>query len=218
MSQSVSQVSLLAQDTELVLRAGKLAADSHVLPAPTPHHERYLIVVGDLWDKQIAHSRGIALLLGNGFYDSALVVARGMYETAINLVYLMSIGNKLDNAAQYVARQVAELARTHGKETEAHKAVLAFPSELAARIKKDMEKQRLWSGKYLGAMAGDIGVKGHSKMYAFLCMAVHARGAGLNIKRESQLDGSTKLIYGPPRQPKDVESLANLTRRFLRRS
>lgn len=213
-----SEVVLLARDAELVSAEGKLAADRHTLHAPTPGHERYLVVVADLWSRQLAQSRSVAMLLEVGLYDSARVLARAAYETAIDLAYLITIGNKLENAFLYFARQLLDLARVFPEDAAATKAIASLPDEVATRVKQDQKKDKLWSGLYLSDMAQKIGVEGHERVYARLCMVVHVREAGLHIKRERQTDGSTRLIYGSPGESKDVEGLASLMRRFLRRN
>jgi hypothetical protein len=41
---------------------------------------------------------GVAMLLDLGLYDSARVLVRVAYETAIDLAYLITVGNKVENA------------------------------------------------------------------------------------------------------------------------
>jgi hypothetical protein len=88
----------------------------------------------------------------------------------------------------------------------------------AQRIGQPFGPWREVRGLYLSDMAQKIGVHDHEQVYALLCMFVHARETGLHINRERQPDGSTKIIYGSPGESDDVETLANLTRRFLRRN
>lgn len=213
-----SQIALLLQDVDLVTKSSRLAAEARVVSVSSTEHERYVVVVGDLWSKQTAHSRGVGILLQAGLYDSAKVLARAAYETAITLLYLIRIGNKIDNASWYVVRQIAERARPDFKDDDGQTAYNAFSQEVREKIRRDKKSGHLWSGKSLEAMATALGIHGHSGLYAYLCMAVHAREAGLTTARERQLDGSTRLIYGARLDPRELQSLANMMRRYLRDS
>lgn len=87
-----SEVAVLDHDIRLIHEACQRSMDEHPITIANADDRRYYIIVGDLWRKHVDHCEGVAVLLARGLIDSATVVNRAVYESAIMLLYLMTVG------------------------------------------------------------------------------------------------------------------------------
>jgi hypothetical protein len=163
--------------------------------------------------------RGNVLLLREGRVHSAKVVNRSAYETAIHLVYLVTIGNKYENAILYETRVLLEVVTSmppaHIVETS--RELDALPADIRERVKRDKKKGRglQWSGKTLGEMAAAIRIRGHKGFYAMQSRSVHALSAREDVLRVEGPEGVT--FWRNDLDLAQVETIAMHTRRTILR-
>lgn len=220
MSQPPTEVALLHHDVLLIHQACQRASRDHVIDADTWDQGRYFAIAGDLWQKHVNHCQGVAFLLGQGLSDSAMVVGRAAYETAISLLYLMRVGDKLRNAHLFEAHMVVDTAEVYHDVPDqtaekARRALAAIPDDIMREVCENRKARRAWSGKTIAEMAEAIKVTGHRTVYAIMSWETHARVAGWSIEKVRHPDGTVEWRFGSPAKPRDFEALANHTRRML---
>jgi hypothetical protein len=184
-------------------------AIKHAPKNPTPDEAFYLRVAVSLWFTLVDHCDAITLLLRHGFLDSASSVNRSAYETAIHLIYLVTVGDKYENARVYETRLKIEYISIAppGLSVENQAEVDGQPEKirlLAAKSKKD---RREWSGKTLA-----IKIRGHRGSFAVQSWATHGH-SGLH---------EMEVVQGPEgttfwRQEADVEDF-DIVARHTRRA
>jgi hypothetical protein len=107
------------------------------IDAPTRDHGNYFAVTGDLWHKLLRHSLAVALLLERGGFESATVVHRAAYEVGINLVYLITQGDKVRNAVLFRARSLVEIAALYADQSagaDARRIIDTIPPAIMAEV------------------------------------------------------------------------------------
>ena len=181
---------------------------------------RYFSIASDLWQKHVNYCQSVGLLLSTGLYDSAMVVGRAAYETAITLTYLITVGDKLRNAVLFAAHMIVDTAAVYADESgatreSAKKAMAAIPAEIMQEVTTNRKARRPWSGKTVAEMAEAINVSGHRTYYAIASWRAHARVAGWGIEKVQHPNGDMEWRFGSPAKPRDFEALANHTRRML---
>jgi hypothetical protein len=219
-AEAPNEVALLHHDVMLIHQACQQCAREHVIDADSWDTGRYYAIAGDLWQKHVNHCQGVAILLSKGLFDSALVVNRAAYETAITLTYLMTVGDKLRNAALFEAHMVVDTATVYAEQPGttapgAQKALAEIPQDILQEVHANRKKRLPWSGKNLADMAEAIKVSGHKAIYAIMSWPAHARFAGTGIEKIKHPSGDTEFRFGGGPRPQDFESLANHTRRML---
>jgi Family of unknown function (DUF5677) len=215
-----SEVQLLLHDVLQIHRVCEEKAKTHVIDADTWDAGRYYAIAGDLWQKHVNHCQGVALLLGSGLFESAIVVGRAAYETAITLVYLMTVGDKKRNALIFEAHMVVDTAEVFRDEKghvaeKAQAAIATFPDDVIAQVRSNRKARLPWSGKNIAEMAEAIKLTGHRTIYAIMSWEAHARVAGWGIEKVKDQNGDVKWTFGSAARPRDVEALANHARRML---
>jgi Family of unknown function (DUF5677) len=216
-----SEVLLLQHDVLLIHDACQQLARERVIEAKAGEG-RFYRIAGDLWQKHVNHCQGVALLLGQGLFDSAVVVNRAAYETAITLTYLRRVGDRHRNAALFEAQMVVDTAMVltdedGGIASKAPKAIEAIPEDILKKVRENRKARRPWSGKTIAEMAEAINVTGHKATYAIMSWPAHARFAGQGIEKMQHLDGNLEWRFGSFARPVDFEGLANHTRRMMHR-
>jgi Family of unknown function (DUF5677) len=162
---SESEVLLLQHDVRIIHAACQQAAREHVIDVKNHAEFRYYKIAADLWQKQINHCAGVSVLLAAELFDSAVVVNRAAYETAIALVYLMTVGDKLRNANLFEAHMVVDTAAVYANEpgdtaAKARKAIATIPEDILSEVRKNRKTRRPWSGKTIAEMAAAIEMVG----------------------------------------------------------
>ena len=201
---------LLEADLAFIMRNHQDLVIKHAPKNPTPDEVSYLRVAVSLWLTLTEHCNAITLLLRHGFLDSAKAVNRSAYETAIHLVYLVTVGNKYENARVYEARlkleyiSISELPPAYSVENR--REFDSLPIEIRERAIKSKKDRREWSGKPLAEMAKAIHIRGHKGAFAVQSWATHGH-SGLN---------ETQGIEGPEgatfwRQPPDTVDFEMVT-------
>jgi hypothetical protein len=216
-----SEVLLLHHDVLLIHQACQQLARDHVVEAKLDEG-RFFRIAGDLWQQHVNHCQGVAVLLRQGLFDSAMVVSRAAYETAIALTYLRTVGDKLRNAALFEAHMILDTAavfadETGGVDPKAQKAIATIPEDIMREVREGRKARRPWSGKTIAEMAAAINVTGHKAVYAILSWPAHARFAGQGIEKMQHLDGDVEWRFGSFWRPREFEGLANHTRRMMHR-
>ncbi len=219
-SQQVAEVGLLHHDVLLIHQACQRASRDHVIDADTWDQGRYFAIAGDLWQKHVNHCQGVVFLLSHGLFESAVVVGRAAYETAITLMYLMTVGDKVRNAHLFEAHMIVDTAEVFqdvpGQTTEkAQRALDTIPEDIMREVRENRRARRAWSGKTIAEMAEAIKVTGHRTVYAIMSWEAHARVATWGMEKVRHPDGAVEWRFGSPAKPRDFEALANQTRRML---
>jgi hypothetical protein len=215
-----SEVSLLDHDVYQIHQACQRLAREHIIEM-NPGEGRFFRIAADLWQKHINHCQGVAVLLRQGLFDSAMVIARAAYETAIALTYLRTVGDRLRNAALFEAHMVLDTAAVFADETgttdpKARKAIATIPEDIMREVLENRKARRAWSGKTITEMAAAINVTGHKTVYAIMSWEAHARFAGRGgIERKQHLDGDVAWWFPRVARPREIEVLANYTRRMM---
>ncbi len=207
-----TEVQWLLHDVRLIHTACQRVSAERVGDLPTLDHGRYVAIAGDLWQNFVNHCQAVGILLNLGLFDSAVVVNRAAYEATINLIYLITVGDKIENARLFETRMMIELAEVY---RDTPPPFDSTPPEVLERARRDKKQRKLWSGKTLGEMAAAIDLRGHRTAYAVQSLTAHSRIGGLGIRKKVHPDGTVEWLYGGAARPRDVEAVANHTRRML---
>lgn len=207
-----TEVEWLLHDVRLIHAACQRTSAEQVGDLPTLDHGRYVAIAGDLWQKLVNHCQAVGILLSAGLFDSALIVNRAVYEATINLIYLMTVGDKMANAQLFETRMVIDFAEIY---SDRPPPLGAIPPDVLAGARRYKKDRKLWSGKTLTEMASVIGLVGHKTVYAVQSFIAHSRIGGLGIEKKVHPDDTVEWLYGGAANPRDVKAVANHTRRML---
>ena len=221
---ALREIRALFDDTTRILTVLAELTRKNPRDAGTQELMTYRVVTGDLWRKILEHSRATALLLDQQMFDSAALVARTGYEVIINLLYMLSQGNKIENALRFRVRSLLEIEqemKTLPSGDDARRRLTTFAPELvrAVHATRRAGRGRLWSGLTLRAMAQAIGVFGHEGAYGAMSWATHGRLGGFDVIIEATEEGDLqKVSFASRSAPQHYEALANHARRMLRQT
>lgn len=187
--------------------------------APTGDTGNYFAITGDLWRRCAEHCRSVALLLDLGGWGPAIVVNRAAYEVAVNLMYVVNHGNKVENAVHYRARSLLEVADFFGSQPagqEAKHILDRLPARIVEEARRRRRDRRPWSGKTLKEMAEAIGVIGHDTLYGFMSWEAHGRIAGYDVVEKSGEGDIRVLEFSRKVTDEERAALASNARLTLR--
>jgi hypothetical protein len=218
--EKATELQLLAYDVQLIQHVGEQTARQHIIDVPTEDHARYFAIAGDLWVKLLSHCQAVSVLLPD-LFDPAVVVSRAAYEAGITLVYLMTVGDKLANARLYEARTVLEVLETYAAFqsdpgiVDAQRRAPQIDAVTMNEARHRKAKRRPWSGKTVAEMATAIKVEGHKAAYSIQSWAAHSSVGGWRGDISSAGDGTVRWQWGKPASQRNVQAVANHTRRTL---
>lgn len=211
---------LLQQDLAFISTQHQSLAIAHALHNPTPDEERYVSTALALWYTLTEHCRSITLLLQEGLLDSARVVNRSAYETGIHLVYLVTVGDRYENARLHETRMFCEVIDTlpAGFTTETQEKLAAVPAEIRERVERIRKNRRLqWSGKILADMAADLRIRQHKGLFSMLSWATHGLSTGQDLQRIDTGPDEGVTFWRHDIDAEDIEAIAKHTRRTVLR-
>jgi hypothetical protein len=117
------------------------------------------------------------------------VVSRAAYEGGITLVYLMTVGDKSENARLYEARTVIEVLQTEDQ-------CCRFKRGPATKAKR-----RGWADKTIAEMAAAITVEGHKAAYVIQSWVAHSSVGGWRADAITETDGVVRWQWGQTCEP-----------------
>jgi len=206
---------LLETDLAFIMGNHEAQVTAHAPHNPTPDEVFYLRAAISLWLTLVEHCDAITLLLRHGFLDSASSVNRSAYETAIHLVYLVTVGNKYENARVYDARLKLEYISVVPPvySVENRQEFNSQPADVRERAMKSKKDRREWSGQTLAEMAEAINIRGHRGFFAAQSWATHGH-SGLHVMQPVEgPEGMTFWRQDP--HVEDFEMVAMHTRRTV---
>lgn len=217
------EIRALFDDTTRVLAVQAGLARKNPPDARTPELRTYRVVTGDLWRKALEHYRATALLLDQEMFDSGAVISRAGYEIVINLLYVLTQGDKIENAQRVWIRSLLEVDREMKNlpsGEDARRRLASFDPTLVEGVRAARRTRgQLWSGKTLREMAEVIGIVGHEGAYGVMSWATHGRVGGFDVIIESTGEGDLeKVSFASRAHPQHYEALANQARRMLRQT
>jgi hypothetical protein len=214
-------LTLLQQDLAFILTNHQSLVAANAMRNPTPDEERYVSTALALWYTLLEHCKAITVLLREDLVGSANVVHRSAYETAIHLVYLVTVGNKYENARLHDTRMLLEFiaAAPPAFTVETTNRLAAVPTVIQDRVRRDKYSRKKrglqWSGKTLAEMAAAIKIRQHEGFFSLRSWDTHGLSAGDDLRREERPEGVTFWRHNIDAE--DVEAVARHARRTVLR-
>lgn len=216
--QAAKEIVLLEHDARLIVKVMVATLQDRPLDTPSGDHGNYFAVTGDLWRRLCEFALNVALILRHGAYPPAVVVVRTEYELAVNLIYLITQGNKVRNGVLFRTRsllEVAEVLKDQPAGGEAQRILATVPEAIVEEAREYKRTRRPWSGKFLGQMATDVGMDGHRALYAVQSWEAHGLIAGYDVEEVAQVGDLRRMKFEGKRKPHEIEALALTARRIL---
>jgi uncharacterized protein DUF5677 len=208
---------LLEADLAFIMRNHQDLVIAHTPQNLTPEETTYLRVAVSLWGTLLEHCNATTLLIRHGFLDSAMAVNRSAYEAAIHLCYLVTVGNKYENAQAYEARLKLEFISIRElppeRSVENRREFESLPPAIRERAIQTKESRREWSGKSLGEMAEAVHIRWHRGAFAVQSWATHGH-SGLN-QTEGIIGPEGTTFWRQPPDTSDFETVAMHARRTV---
>jgi hypothetical protein len=217
-SRALAESEALQKDARLVVQT-LMRGTTTPFDTPTGDHTNYFAITGDLFRQCADFCLHAAILLSLRVFASPAVLIRAAYEREIELHYMITKGDKLQNAVRCRARTLLEVVAQFSDEPAGHEAVeilARMPPAIVEEQKQPRYRRHGWTGLDRRQLAEAVGVAGHTGGYGLLSWYAHGRIAGYDV-RENRPGGGELFSFKFEEQssPGHRQGLANFARRTL---